>query len=113
MTLGIAATGAAVLNVVEHTEEALPDGVRWLLVATIAVSLISIAFLMRTIQISTEDKRIYRVGGIAALFSGIAILLLGFTSLSPIPLLAIIVILMITPALYGMKALIRISIESE
>ncbi len=108
MTAGIAAAGAGVLNVIAHTGEYLPIGVRWLLVGSIAVSLISIAFMMRTIQISKEHQRIYRVGGMATLLSGIIILLLGFSSLGTIPLLIIMILLMLTPVFYGVKALIRI-----
>jgi low temperature requirement protein LtrA len=54
MTMGIAATGAAVLNVVEHAGEPLTTEVRWLLVGAIALALVCIAILMRTIQIPPE-----------------------------------------------------------
>jgi FtsH-binding integral membrane protein len=109
MTMGIAAAGAAVVNVVEHTGEHLPIELRWLLVVTIAIALISIAFLMRTIQISEEHQRIYRRGSIFTVISGIAILLLGFSSLGAIPLLIIMVLLMLMPVFYGLKEYIRIS----
>jgi low temperature requirement protein LtrA len=52
LTMGIAAVGAAVLNVVEHVGEHLPAEVRWLLVG--AVALISVALLMRVIQTPKE-----------------------------------------------------------
>jgi low temperature requirement protein LtrA len=62
MTMGIAAVGAAVVNVVEHTGEPLPAEVRWLLVGAIAVVLMSIALLVRTIQASEEVRAVNRSG---------------------------------------------------
>ena len=108
MTMGIAAAGAGILNVIAHTGEHLPIEVRWLLVGTIAVALISIAFLMRTLQIPNEHQRIYRNGGMVTLVSGIIILLLGFSSLGTIPLLIIMILLMLVPVFYGLKALIKV-----
>jgi low temperature requirement protein LtrA len=109
MTMAIAAAGAGILNVVAHTGDILPIEVRWLLVGSITIALVTIAFLMRTIQISKEHQRIYRMGGIFTLISGIIILLLGFTSLGTIPLLIIIILLMLIPVFYGLKALIRVA----
>jgi low temperature requirement protein LtrA len=108
MTMAIAAAGAGILNVVANTGDILPVEVRWLLVGSIAVALVSIAFLMRTIQISKEHQRIYRVGGIFTLISGVIILLLGFSSLGTIPLLIIMILLMLIPVFYGLKALIQV-----
>jgi low temperature requirement protein LtrA len=108
MTMGIAASGAGVLNVIANTGEHLPIEVRWLLVGTIAVALISIALLMRTLRISREHRRIYRTGSLVTLISGIIILLLSFSSLRIIPLLIIIILLMLLPVFYGLKALLRI-----
>jgi low temperature requirement protein LtrA len=108
MTMGIAAAGAGVLNVVARTGEHLPVEVRWLLVGSIAVALISIALLMRIIQISEEQQRVYRIGGMVTLISGIIILLLGFSSLGTVPLLIIMILLMLTPVFYGVQSLIRI-----
>jgi low temperature requirement protein LtrA len=108
MTMGIAATGAAVLNVVELAGEPLSTEVRWLLVGAIALALVSIALLMRTIQIPERYRPMYRTGRIITLISGLVILLLGFTGLSTIPLLVILVLLMLTPVFYGIKVWIRV-----
>jgi hypothetical protein len=103
MTMGIAATGAAVLNVVEHAGEPLTTEVRWLLVGAIALALVCIAILMRTIQIPPEYYGAYRTGGIVTFISGLVILLLGFSSLSTIPLLMVLIVLMLAPVFYGLK----------
>ena len=62
LTIAIVATGAAVLNVIEHTGEPLNAAVRWLLVGAIATALMSIALLMRRIQIPTLYYPHYRRG---------------------------------------------------
>jgi low temperature requirement protein LtrA len=107
MTIGIAATGAAVLNVVEHSGEPLPDEGRWLLVASVSIALISIAFLMRTIQIPDEHQRIFYTGSRITLTCAIIVPVLGFSGLGTIPLLIVLIALMLTPVFYGLKAWIR------
>ena len=108
MTMGIAATGAAVLNVVELAGEPLTTEVRWLLVGSIALALLCIALMMRTIQLPERYRPMYRTGGIITLISSLLILLLGFTALSTIPLLIILVLLMLTPVFYGIKVWITV-----
>ena len=113
MTMGIAAAGAGILNVITHTGEYFPLEVRWLLVGSIAIALVSIALLMRTIQISQEHQRIHRMGGIFTFISGIIILLLGFSGLGTIPLLIVMILLMLIPVFYGLKALIQVPRTKE
>ena len=108
MTIGIVAAGAAVFNVVEHAGEPLIPEVRWLLVGAIAVALISIALLMRSIQIPEEYHQLYRWGGIVTFVSGFIILLLGFSGLIIIPLLGVLILLLLTPVLYGIVIWIRL-----
>ena len=108
LTIAIAATGAAVLNVVEHAGEPLPPEVRWLLVGAIAVSLISVAMMMRTIQIPEEHYNLYRRGGIVTFISSIVILLLGLFSFSTIPLMMVLIVLLLTPIVYGIMVWIRL-----
>ncbi len=106
--IAIVATGAAVLNVVEHTGEPLSAEVRWLLVGAIATALISIAVLMRIIQIPEEHYQIYRRGGIVTLVSGFIILLLGLSGLDTISLLVVLILLLLTPVLYGVMVWINL-----
>ncbi len=104
LTMGIAAVGAAVLKVVEHTGEHQPPEVRWLLVGAIAVSLVNIALLTRTIQLDPIQRQTLRVGGWVMLISAGFIALLGFFNLKTIPLLVILVLLMLTPILAALRA---------
>lgn len=104
LTMGIAAVGAAILNVVEHAGEHLPPEVRWLLVGGIAVVLICITLLIHTVQLEPIEKRTLRVGGWVMLFSAVLIALLGFTAFEILPLLLILVILMLVPIFAAIRA---------
>ena len=113
MTIGIAATGAAVLNVVEHAGEPLSPDVRWLLVVAVATALISVALLMRSIQIPAEHSDLYRRGGVITLISGLVILLLGFSGLETIPLLIVLILFLLTPIFYGIMVWVRLIGQEE
>jgi low temperature requirement protein LtrA len=104
VTMGIAAVGAAGLNVVEQAGEPLPAEVRWFLVGAVAVALISIGLLTRTIEVNPEAQRIHRVAGRVVFLSSFVVLLLGFTSLSTVPLLVLVNLLMLAPVFFGFKA---------
>ena len=113
MTIGIVAAGAAVLNVVEHAGEGLAADVRWLLVGAVATALISIAILMRSIQIPPEHFPLYRRTGIITFVSGVMILLFGFSTLNTIPLLMVVILLLVAPTLYGISVWVRLVAGEE
>jgi len=104
LTMGIAAVGAAVLNVVEHAGEHLPPEVRWLLVGAIALSLVVITLLIYTIQLDPIQKQTLRGGGWVMLFSALLIALLGFAGLEMLPFLLILVFLMLLPVFAAIRA---------
>ena len=108
MTAGIAATGAAVFNIIEHSGEPLEAGVQWLLVGSVALALACIALLMQSIRIPPDLLPPYRRGGLITLGSALLILLLASLNLPAIPLLIILVILMLTPIFYGIKVWITV-----
>lgn len=108
MTAGIVATGAAVLNIVEHAGEPLTSEVRWLLVGAVGLALLSTALLMRSIQIPDEHFPLYRGGGIVTFVSGVVILLLGLSGLDTIPLLTGVIVLLLAPVLYGILVWIKL-----
>jgi low temperature requirement protein LtrA len=101
VTAGIAAAGAAVLNVVEHAGEALPIAVRWLLVGSIAASLLGIALLIHTLLNPERDPRIHRVGLRVTLLAALAIIALGWSGLQTIPLLIVLIVLLLAPIFFG------------
>ena len=107
LTMGIAAAGAGIFRVVERAGAPIGDEVRWLLVGAVALVLVFIAGLMRTIQVPDPLKGAYRTGGIITLISGAVIGFLGLTSLEAVPLLILMVLLMLTPVFYGIKVWVR------
>ncbi len=108
MTAGIAATGAAVANIIERSGTPLEAGVRWLLVGAVALVLACIALLMQALDTTEEWLPIYRRGGLLTLVSALTILALGSLPLSIIPLMAIMVLLMLLPIFYGIKIWITV-----
>ena len=101
MTAGIATTGAAILNVVEHAGEALPTAVRWLLVGAITVTLASIALLIHTLHDTDSDPRVHRTGQYVTMLAAVAIIALGLSNLQTIPLLIVLIVLLLTPIFFG------------
>jgi low temperature requirement protein LtrA len=112
-TMCIAAAGAAILNVVEHGGEHLPVEVRWLLVGTIAIALISISILMRTIQVPDEQLKLFQTGSKVTFASGILIALVGLAPIETIPLLIIVLALMMAPISYGFRVWVHYLIEQN
>lgn len=109
--MGIAATGAAMLNVIESVGEPLPSTVQWLLVGAISVILFGVALLMRTIQYPAEFEPIYRTAGLLTLAAAVAALALGFINLPAIPLLIALIALLLAPMFYGIKGWVSIAAE--
>lgn len=108
LTMGIAAVGAALLNVVDHAGERSPTGVRWLLVSAIATTLIGVVGLMRTIELSPEHQHMHQAGGQVMLVSAVLIARLGLTNLNSITLLSLLVLLMFAPVFYAFRVRIKI-----
>jgi low temperature requirement protein LtrA len=113
VTAGIAAAGAAILNVTEHAGEPLAAEVRWLLVGAVAIALICIALLMRSLEIADQHQRIFRAGSIVTLVSGLLIAMLGLTGLQAIPLLVACALIMLAPVFYGLKVWIHTLVGDE
>jgi low temperature requirement protein LtrA len=109
--MGIAATGAAMLNVVELAGEPLPSDVQWLLVGAISVVLFGVALLMRVVHYPAEHEPIYRIGGLLTLAASGVALALGFLNLPAIPLLIVLIALLLAPMFYGIKVWVSIAAE--
>ena len=101
VTAGIATSGAAILNVVEHAGEGLPTAVRWLLVGSIAITLLGIALLIHTLHDAETDPRIRHTGLYVTAVAAIAIAALGLSNLQTIPLLILLIVLLLTPIFFG------------
>jgi hypothetical protein len=109
--MGIAAVGAAVLNVVEHTGEHLPLEVTWLLLGAISMTLISIVGLTRTIQLTSVQQGAVNVGARVMLISAILVLSLGFLGLDTIPMLIAVIFLLLAPIFFALR--VWITLQSQ
>lgn len=113
LTISIAATGAAVLNMVEHAGEPLPSNVRWLLTGAIAVALVTIALLVQTLQVRDRMGPVVRWGSVVILAAGIVIGVLGASDLEKVPLLLSTVGLMLAPIVFGIWLWIKRVLADE
>ena len=100
-------TGAAILNVVEHTGALLSGEVRWLLVLAIGIYLFCIAGLIKTIQIPKNEQKMYKRGCIVVLICALVIVLLGLFNFPPILLLIIINFFILAPVFYTLKLWVK------
>jgi low temperature requirement protein LtrA len=108
VAMGITAVGASILNVVERAGEPLPNEVRWLLVGAIAVVLTSIALILKSLNTPESQRILYQTGARVSFIAGILIFLSGPMSISTIPLLLVLIILLLAPLLYGILVWIKL-----
>lgn len=102
-TVGIVATGAAVLNVVEHARQPLPTGVRWLLAGAVALTLVSTAGVKAMLPPPERRSGLYRTARPLTLIAAAGALALGLTGLSVVPLLAALNGLLFVLAAWGVR----------
>ena len=65
----MAAAGAAVLNIVSYEGEHVATEARWLLTGSVAIALLCVSLLNRTIDIRQEIIRFHRSGARAMFFA--------------------------------------------
>jgi low temperature requirement protein LtrA len=107
LTAGIAAAGAAVLSIIEHTSEPKDAAANWLVIGSVALVLVCVALLTQTIRLPDEQIEYYRRGSRLTLVSSLAILLVGILSPPTITLLLLIVILILIPIVYAVVIWVR------
>ena len=103
VALGIVAAGAATLNVVLHTGEALPLAVRWLLIGAVATVLLCIALFIPLIRMPPNYRPLFQRGALMTVACALGVVGLGFVPITTIPLLGILDLLMLLPIIYGVK----------
>jgi low temperature requirement protein LtrA len=102
LVIAIAAGGAGVLNTVEHAADAVPDSVRWLLVASLSVAVVSVVAIARTLEIRRRQSQIYRPAEAALLISGLLSLGVGLTDWEAKAILTSLVVLLAAPVATGL-----------
>jgi low temperature requirement protein LtrA len=108
LAMGIAAVGASILNVVAHAGEPLPHQVRWLLAGAVAVALISIALILRTLDLPMNQRLLYQTGARATFIAGALIALSGLLPIGTIPFLLVLITFLLAPILYGILVWIKV-----
>lgn len=86
VSMGIVATGAGTLNVLEHAHEDLPSALRWLLSGSLVVTLLSISALMQGLSVPSEHRSLYQRGGFVTAVTALVVMLLGLAPLEALPL---------------------------
>jgi low temperature requirement protein LtrA len=102
LVIAIAAGGAGVLNTVEHANDVLPDAVRWLLVGSLAVAVVSVAAITRTLEIRRRFARVYRPAEIALVISASLSIGVGLTGWGAKASLTSMVALLASPVATGL-----------
>lgn len=108
VAMGITAVGASILNVVEHAGEPLSGEVRWLLVEAIAVVLMSIALILKSLNLPENQRILFRTGARVAFVAGILVVLSGLMTIGTIQLLLVLIVLLLAPIFYGILVWIKV-----
>lgn len=89
---------------VEHAGKDLPSEVHLLRLVATGITLISIALLMHTFQLSPEYQHTHRVAGRVMPISAALILLLGLFGLDTIPLLIAAILQLLAPVFFAFRS---------
>jgi low temperature requirement protein LtrA len=102
LVIAMAAGGAGVLNTVEHAADPLPDSVRWLLVGSLAVAVLSVALITHMLEIRRAEPAIYRIVEAALLAAALLSLGVGLTDWGAKASLSVMVVLLLAPVAAGL-----------
>ncbi len=107
LVVAIAAGGAGVLNTVENSDEPLSGAVRWLLVGSLAAAMVSLAALVRTLEVRSLSPEIYRRVEPVLLLNAGLMLAVGFTGWQAKMTLTVMVLLLLAPIFLGIVVWVR------
>jgi hypothetical protein len=112
--MAIAATGAGILNIIEHTGsehmgEPLTDGVRWLLVGAVTTALVSIGALMHNVEVPEAYLQHYQRGRYLVFGVAVVMALSGLLPFAFPFLLAWMVMLLLILVVYGVTVWLKVT----
>jgi low temperature requirement protein LtrA len=107
LVIAIAAGGAGVVNTVASAGSAVPDAVRWLLVSSLAVALVSVAAIASTLEMHRRLERVYRPAEAALLISGLLSVGVGLTEWGAKTTLTVMAALLATPVATGLVVFLK------
>lgn len=96
ITMCIGLIAAGLLNLLEHPDY-LDELGRWLIVGPIAIFLVSLVLLLKTLDVKPENKEFYTKSSMVAIVVTLVIIVLNFLNLEIMPLLILISVLMLAP----------------
>jgi low temperature requirement protein LtrA len=102
LVIAMAAGGAGVLNTIEHAADEPPDAVRWLLVGSLAVAMLSVAAITATLEVRRAYLQIYRPADVALVASATLTLGVGLTDWGAKASLTAMVVLLLAPVVTGL-----------
>jgi len=106
LIIGITATGAAILNIIDIADRN-QQSARFLLIGAIVTSYISIAILQFTIEQTEYNRNIVGVARRVTLIAAILSLALLFLDINSIWLLGILSLIMLTPIFFGVRIWVK------
>jgi low temperature requirement protein LtrA len=107
LVVAIAAGGAGVLNIVEHSTTPLPDSLRWLLVGSLAAAVLSISALAHTLETRSANIEVYRMAERTMIFSAAMMLGVGVTEWGAKATMGSLVVLLLAPIVVGLVVWLR------
>lgn len=114
VVMGIAAGGAAVLDTVEHAADELPGEVRWLLVGSLAVTMVSITALTLTLEARRQYEPVYLVAEQSMIIAAAASIAVGLTDWGAKGSLLAMVVLLLGAVYTGLRVAAGMTpVESE
>jgi low temperature requirement protein LtrA len=108
----IAAAGAAVLNLVNASGVSMPVNAKILLSASISISLLSIYFIHKTIQIPDQQQKIHKIPERAIFTSAFLVLIPCFFEINSILFLSLSILIILTPVFFGVRLWVKSQITT-
>ena len=113
LTAAIAAAGAAILNVVEGYDETLLGEVRWLLVGSIAASLLCIGLIILTLQLKSTIRSAFLNGSRIMVGNAILVAFLGLYPVPTVLLLILLCVFLLLPVYFGIRVWLQFNVDEE
>ncbi len=106
LTIGITASGASILNIIDVAGRN-QHSAKYLLIVSIVISYVSIALLLFTIKLNEHNKNIIIVGRRVTLIAAFLSSVLLFLHVNSILLLGLLAFIMLTPVFFGVRIWIK------
>ena len=90
-----------------HREIQYPVNAKILLSASVSISLLSISFIHKTIQIPEQYRKIHKLPGRTIFFAALLVLIPGLFEMNTILFLSITIIIILAPIFFGVRLWVK------